>query len=573
MNKTRKGRLVGKVVFLAVMCAIVVGSAIGIVGIVEVRNTYLGMVKEELHTACIQADSEFSSMWDGDWAYDGETLTKGGEEVYEEYYESMVSMKEETNLEYTIFYGDTRAVTTLTDTSGNSMVGTTASAAIVDEVIKGGNTAYRTNLNIGGIDFYGYYAPLEQNDGTVVGMMFCGRESADINQAINRVVIVVLVVLLVGAVILILLGMLAASLAGKSMKQVASAVDVLASGDLTLTVDQKLLDRNDEVGIIADNVNTLASKLRDIMGNAKGLSDNVSRSGDELSDSSEQAAQASAQVTNAVDDISKGAVTQAESVQDSAHNVTEIGSDIETIASNVATLSDYTREMKQACKNSMDALELLLKQNSGVVESMAEIDAATRNTNGAVGNITNATQLITDIASQTNLLALNASIEAARAGEAGRGFAVVAEEIKALAEQSSNTADEIKEIVNELSAESERSVETIGRLNEELDAQSKQIDETKGVMQTMEAGVNSVSESTDEISGRVRALEEAKGNLTAIIEDLSAISQQNAASSQQTNASMQELNDTFDVISRSASDLKQLADQLDQQIGFFKLGE
>lgn len=552
--------------------AVVVGAAIGVTGIIKVRQTYLATVKEELHTACVQADSEFSSMWDGDWAYDGQTLTKGGEDVYEEYRGTLYALKAETSLEYTIFYGDTRAITTLTDESGKEMVGTTASAAIVDEVVNRGQNAYRTDLNIGGVSYYGYYTPLSQDDGTVVGMMFAGRESADINHALNRVILVMLVVLVVGTIVLILLGMLAASIAGKSMKEVAETVDVLASGDLTVQVSDRLLKRNDEVGIIADNVNILAEKLRNVMGNAKGLSNNVSRSGDELSDSSGMASEASARVTSAVDDISKGAMSQAESVQDSVNNVNDIGMDIETIASNVATLSSQTQEMRKACRNSMDALELLLQQNAGVVTSMSEIDAATRSTNDAVGNITNATQLITDIASQTNLLALNASIEAARAGEAGRGFAVVAEEIKNLADQSSKSAEEIKEIIHKLSEESEHSVETISRLNEELDAQSKQIDDTKGVMQQMEAGVASVSDSTDEISGRVRALESAKSNLLSIIEDLSAISQQNAASSQQTNASMQELNDTFEVINKSAEELKHLAVQLDEQIGFFKLG-
>ena len=402
-------------------------------------------------------------------------------------------------------------------------------------------------------------------------MMFSGRRSADVTSAVNRVTTLILIVIIIGGIALMLFGTYMAVRAGKAMKSVAHSVDVLASGDLSVHVEEKHINRNDELGIIADNVNELATKLREIMGNAKNLSDNVSHSGDELSDSSQQAANASAQVTTAVDDISKGAVSQAESVQDSVGNVNHIGEDIDTISNNVATLSDYAGNMKQACQNSMKALEVLLEQNVGVVTSMAEIDAATRNTNDAVLNITNATQLITDIASQTNLLALNASIEAARAGEAGRGFAVVADEIKDLADQSSKSAEEIKRIIDELALESSRSVETIERLNADLDNQSKQIDETKGVMEEMERGVISVTEGTDEIAGRIRALDEAKNNLLSIIEDLSAISEENAASSEQTNASMQELNATFDVINRSADELKSLAVQLDQQISFFRL--
>ncbi len=571
MKKERKGKLVGRVVLLSVAFAVIVGVIIGVLGIVEVKNTYFNMVQEELRVACVQAESEFTNVWDGEWRYDDATLTKGEEEVYDEYLEIMESAKALTGLEYTIFYGDTRACTTLKDGSGNYLVGTTASAAIVEEVIKQGHDAYKQNLDIGGVKFYGYYTPLQQDDGTIVGMMFSGRRSADVTSAVNRVTTLILIVIIIGGIALMLFGTYMAVRSGKAMKSVAHSVDVLASGDLSVRVEEKHINRNDELGIIADNVNELATKLREIMGNAKNLSDNVSHSGDELSDSSQHAANASALVTNAVDDISKGAVSQAESVQDSVGNVNHIGEDIDTISNNVTTLSDYAGSMKQACQNSMKALEVLLEQNVGVVTSMAEIDAATRNTNDAVQNITNATQLITDIASQTNLLALNASIEAARAGEAGRGFAVVADEIKDLADQSSKSAEEIKRIIDELALESSRSVETIERLNADLDNQSKQIDETKGVMEEMERGVISVTEGTDEIAGRIRALDEAKNNLLSIIEDLSAISEENAASSEQTNASMQELNATFEVINQSADELKGLAAQLDQQISFFRL--
>ena len=217
----------------------------------------------------------------------------------------------------------------------------------------------------------------------------------------------------------------------------------------------------------------------------------------------------------------------------------------------------------------MQALDILLKQNLAVMESMKQIDEQIRNTNSSVQNIAESSKLITDIASQTNLLALNASIEAARAGESGKGFAVVADEIGKLASQSAETAEQINAIIHDLTTESEKSITTIEQMNSDLSAQSGHLDETKHNMEKMQAGVDNVAANAKDISVRVDNLEGAKNNLVEIIDSLSAISQQNAASSAETKDSMDNLNATFEVITNASESLKALAEQLYEKISYF----
>ena len=168
-------------------------------------------------------------------------------------------------------------------------------------------------------------------------------------------------------------------------------------------------------------------------------------------------------------------------------------------------------------------------------------------------------------------MSLNASIEAARAGDYGKGFGVVANEIGLLAQQSNTAATTINEIVEDLVTDSTKSMEIIEELNAAFNEQSSQLTSTKSDMDGVVTGVNSVEQNTQTISDKVNMLNSSKAQLIDLIAELSAISQQNAASTEETNASMEELNATFALISNSASDLKDLADSLNQKMNFFQL--
>ena len=570
--KQRKGKLIGQVVGISCIAAAVGCIILSIIGMKEVKDTYLDMTEEELHTAVTIANSEFTNMWDGDWDYKDSVLTKGGEPVYDEYLTTMEELKADTNLEYTIFYNDTRAVTTLKKQGTDEyFINTQASAEVVNTVIKGNKVLYKPDMTIEGHQYYVYYSPLSNDDGTQVGMMFVGRDATTIDATIFRVSAVLIGVTVIVVLVLIVIGVMATRSGTKAMNAISDSIKEVAEGNLTYEIPQELIDRNDELGNISESIFNLKNKLLDIIGTSVKLSGKVTESGDNLADSAEDASSASGLVANAVNDISTGAMSQAESVQSSAENVNEIGTDIETITDNVTTLSNNTDEMKEACSTSMQALDILLKQNLAVMESMKQIDEQIRNTNSSVQNIAESSKLITDIASQTNLLALNASIEAARAGESGKGFAVVADEIGKLASQSAETAEQINAIIHDLTTESEKSITTIEQMNSDLSAQSGHLDETKHNMEKMQAGVDNVAANTKDISVRVDNLEGAKNNLVEIIDSLSAISQQNAASSAETKDSMDNLNATFEVITNASESLKALAEQLYEKISYFTI--
>ncbi|MCR5251749.1 MAG: methyl-accepting chemotaxis protein [Lachnospiraceae bacterium] len=566
-NTVRKKHLIGHIVTIAVVGIVALALVLCIIAYTQLRTSYHSMGEEELKVACLELQHTLDNLYEGDWHMEDGRLWKGDWDLENdtENIEGMLKeVKDNTGLDYTIIMDKTRAVTTIEGMKGKD-IGDAAYNAV-----KSGKPFADFKTKINGKNYYVYYTPENQN-GKYVGCFFAGRVSEDIDSRMNSAIMVLIVIAVLITIGFVVLGLILSQKYSRMMKEIADNVDTLASGDLSVKVDQDLVRRKDELGIIGEGVENLTGKLNEVISRSQAASRELDTQSSDLADSAAQASQASDQVTDAVTEISKGAVAQAESVESAVSDTDDIGKNIENITSDVTEMDRYAEEMKDACDKAMDALEKLIRQSEEVTVSVKEIGDTINSTNDSAKTISEFTQAITDIATQTNLLSLNASIEAARAGDAGRGFAVVADEIRQLADQSSESADKIKSIVERLLADSASSVSVLEKLNESFGVQATQLDSTRSNMVTMNENVASVKNTSAHITQRIASLNDAKNGLMEIISDLSAISEENAASTEETNASMEELNATFTIISEAAGKLQNLSTELADSISYFKL--
>ncbi|MBR1930061.1 MAG: methyl-accepting chemotaxis protein [Lachnospiraceae bacterium] len=566
----RKGKLLVKQVAITIIAVTLVSLVLAVYGISEINNIYNEMIEEVVRVACLEYRAELNVGKPGDLWMDEEGVVWKGEARISGNNAVIDEMKELTGLDYSIFFMDNRAATTLVDENGTRMLEGKASEQ-AKQCYLTGQEVYIQRATLGGKVYFMYYVPMINSDGQVVGMLSAGRESTGIIAEIATHRNVMIAIAAVFIVVIIIIGIISIKKTNKVMHDIVQALEQLSDGKLQITIDPKTLKRRDELGIIAESTKKLDDELHGVVSEIVKLSEEVKHASSEVHDSTSQATEASDQVSLAMDEVSQSAVTQAENLQDSAEDTLRIGTDIEGITGDINELDGYAAEMMQACQHALAALKVLIGHNEDVMREMKGIEEHILSTNNSVKDIAEMSNFIDDISAQTNLLSLNASIEAARAGEAGRGFAVVADEIRSLADQSKDATSHINEIVDRLISGSEETVTTANALDSKLKAQSEQLIATRADMDLMVTEVEKVTESSKTITSHIQTVNESKNNLINTFSDLSAISEGNAAATEQTNASMETLNGIFQAIDTAANELRQVSDEMHEMLNFFQI--
>ncbi len=395
--------------------------------------------------------------------------------------------------------------------------------------------------------------------------------SDDYNRALGTAIVTAMTTIIIGIIILIVSIILSLKMATsftEPLKDVNKSLAELANGKFTSI--SRFTKQKDEFGEMVKNTNAVIQKLESIVTNIKESSQSVESSSNELSDMANQISHTAEDVSNAVQEIASGATQQADEIQHASENVGLIGDAIIDVQKSSSELEVLAGKMQHASETSSASLTNLQESSNEMTGKIAEISQTISATQDAVSNINDKVEGIASIATQTNLLSLNASIEAARAGEAGKGFAVVAEEIGKLADDSKQMADEIRKEMDVLLEQSRAAVTAADDIKDSNLNQQTALSETLSSVNGMLEDISSTVGGVKQISIGADTCETSKNAVVDTMSALSAISEENAASSEETGASMQELSATVTTLAESASGLKEIAEQLNQEMSFFK---
>ena len=551
MKKQDKSRVSLRVILtgMVMLSLILVGSAATLIGVFNLRR---GM-EEEVETGVAAACKSYAMVLE---------YTRGSDTSLDEL-ES--DMNEKTGYDYTYFEGDTRARSSI-----EGVVGTKAGDAINEAVLKNKESYQAQNVVINGEKYYVAYEPLVDDEGDVYGMAFVGKKKIQITTYINNriklMVTVAGVFVILGTVIAVFYVMQII----KAIQESVSAVRQMASGDLSISLSEKVRKRPDEIGEMSVAIYDMAERVRSVISNARDSSVEVDNSAEYLYSTVQSISETAQNVTTSVSQVASGATSQAESLQNAVEGINDINDAIQLISDNTHQMQELADSMQQNSTASQDKLNELRNSTRESIEAIEVIVDMIGNTNTAVNTISEAVSFIDDIAAQTNLLSLNASIEAARAGEAGKGFAVVAEEIRQLADQSADAANNIQEAMKGLSADSSKTMHEAGIVQEAINNQRSTIHRTIEQVDVLIDDIDKSVELTKDIVNSVNKSEAACSTISDTVTSLSAISEENAASSESTRLSMEDLNGTMEDLSTKASGLNDIAKELDEEMSFFQ---
>lgn len=264
MDHTKKTSLKHTLLKFSLVPVLVLGLVLTLISTRTLVQGTTEQVSQSLKIAARSVYNTYSLIAPGDM-YEKDGLIYKGDVVLTGDYSIVDSLKESYGMDITLFYGDKRVLTTLTDEKGKRISGTSAEGQVSHWVLENGKDYFSSNIKIGGKSYFGYYVPIYNKDGSVVGMAFASKTRASImasvrNNVLNSVAICVLV-----TIAALLCCIVASQKLVEALKAIMDYLGHLANSDFSTKMPITVLRRKDEIGAMGSYAVTVSCSLKDMI--------------------------------------------------------------------------------------------------------------------------------------------------------------------------------------------------------------------------------------------------------------------------------------------------------------------
>ncbi|MER2262453.1 MAG: methyl-accepting chemotaxis protein [Psychrobacillus sp.] len=402
---------------------------------------------------------------------------------------------------------------------------------------------------------------------------FQDNELKKISQETDRAMTLSNIVAIVMLIFVLLNGVLLMWFTRKQISnpliKMVDAAEIIATGDLS--GEDLKYSSNDEIGKLATATNQMKNNLQTLLKRIHENSEHLSAAAEELSASTEEVTASTNEMAHRANDTLEASSSAAQSANESSRAMEETATGVQRIAESTQHLYDNSNQTYQTALAGGKIIQQASEQMNTINHSSEMMNNLVQKLSKQTLEIENITNVITNITEQTNLLALNAAIEAARAGEHGKGFAVVADEVRKLAEESRQSANQIVDLIKDIKLDTgnvekaaEESVESVTVGVKIIGDAGHAFQEIVTAVEQMNVQIEEISATSEEISASAEqvsasAMEIANGatNASSNVEGIAAVIEEQTA--------------TMEQVSGVAVELSQNAQDLQEEINKFKL--
>ena len=324
-----------------------------------------------------------------------------------------------------------------------------------------------------------------------------------------------------------------------------------------------------------DALRTAFVEMRDRVGSVvraiSGTSQSLNNSSVQMASSTEEVGRAIGEIAQSVSQVATGAEEQVRSVDHMRAMSEEVAEASRASAQTAAETAQVAAEARASAEVGEQAVAKVDDAMRGVQSSSADVSTVIRELGDKSSRIGGIVDTITAIAEQTNLLALNAAIEAARAGEQGRGFAVVAEEVRKLAEESSQAAASIADLVAEIRTETDRAVTVVEQGVRQTDEGAQTVIAAREAFQQIRVNVESMTSRIEQIAASSTQIVDSATRMAENVGSVANVSEQSSASAEEVSAATEQTSASTQQIASSAQELSATADELQRLVSQFTL--